>query len=384
MNFTIHSKDLLKSLNQLNFIIDSNPLLPILADFIFEVKEHEVIISCSDSETFIKTTVAVSENSVTLDDDSSNTFAVPSKILVETLRNIPDEFLTFEVNISDFKIKMLIKSGDFKIVGNDPEDFLDFPIIDAEADNGSVAIDPDILSSALKYTIFCTSSDELRPAMNGICIDLKENGECNFVGTDAHRLTLYKVSNLETTGEKTLILPNKSTKMIIKTLENADNPDVTFGFNDNYVAFTIAETHIVCRLIDETYPKYDTVIPENLDRKILFGKNETVAILRMMQAYADKSNDMIKITVENNKLELLARDKDFNTESKQELSCQYEGEKYSIGFNGKLLIELLKALPANEVMLKFTDNSKPGMLGVDDYPELLMLLMPIVMRDDNN
>lgn len=384
MKFTIASKSLLKSVNQLNYIIDSNPLLPILSCFIFEVREYEVVISCSDSETFIKTTVALNEDNVVLDSDSSNKFAIPSKLLVETLRNIPPQPLTFEVDKDDPTIKMSIQSGDFKVAGDNPEDFPDFPIIDPESDNSVIAIDPDILGSAFKYTIFCAGNDELRPAMNGLCIDVKSEGECNFVATDAHRLALYKVDGLETTGEKTLILPNKSAKMIAKVLENAQNPDVSWGFNESYIAFNIAQTSVISRLIDESYPKYATVIPQDLDKKLVVQKGEIVGVLQMIQGFVNKSNNLVKLTIEDNTLKIVARDNDFGTESNQTLDCFYNAEKYRIGFNGKFLNEMFKILPSDSITLKFSDNSKPGMLVVDDFPELLMLLMPIIIDENED
>ena len=318
MKFTIASKSLLRSLNQLNFIIDSNPLLPILSTFIFEVRAYEVVISCSDSETFIKTTVPLNEDSVALDEDSSNTFAIPSKILVETLRNIPPQPLTFDVDVAEFAIKMSIQSGDFQVAGDNPEDFPYFPSLSEEDENKAVAIDPDILGSALKYTIFCAANDELRPAMNGLCIDVKAEGNCNFVATDAHRLSLYKVKDLETTGEKMLIVPNKSAKMIAKVLESAENPDVTFGFNDSYIAFNIAQTQIISRLIDESYPKYETVIPKDevLDKKLDVDKSGIVGVLQMIQGFVNKSNNLVKLTIEDTTLKIVARDNDFGTRLK--------------------------------------------------------------------
>ncbi len=383
MRITISSGLLLKNINKIQTIIDANPLLPILSSFIFQVQKDSLTLLCSDSETFVKTTIPLNTE-VELQDGKPNAFALPAKLLSDTLQNLPEQPLTFEVDPEEYDIKIIASRGSYKIIGDNPEDFPEFPLLENDQNSNKIAIGFETLSDAIRYTSFASSTDEMRPSMNGIFVSFKKD-ETHFVATDAHRLALYKILDLAIEQESDLIIPSKAVKLIIKVLNSIDTEnrnEIALSFNDSYIGLKIENVNITTRLIDEDYPKYLNVIPTDLDKNIIVERNQVISSLKMTSIYASRSNHLIKLTAEGEKLSIFARDDDFDTQANEVIPCQYEGDKYSIGFNSKSLLEIIKTLPGQNATLKFSDPSKAGIVISEDCPELLMLIMPIILRED--
>ena len=206
MKFIVSSAALLKELNNINGVITTNPVVPILENFLFEIEEGKLTITASDLQTSIITELEIEAK-------DGGSIAVPARILLETLKNLPEQPVTFSIDEETYSIEISSDNGRYKLAG---ENSTDFPKIPEVTDGYRVDISTDALSSAIANSIFATSSDELRPAMTGVFINLSETNT-TFVATDGHRLIRYRRVDVVSEGEHSIIIPRKALNLLNTT-----------------------------------------------------------------------------------------------------------------------------------------------------------------------
>ena len=370
MKFTLISTTLLKKLQLANGAIAANPVLPILEDFLFSIAENVLTISATDLETSITTTVEVNS-------DTDGRVAIPAKILLETLKVLPEQPITFTVDENSFAVEITSAYGKYKLAGEDGEDFPNIPRPD-DVDN--ITMQADQLSRAINKTIFATSTDDLRPAMTGVfCqIDLDKT---TFVATDAHKLVKYTFHGASNGVSTTFIIPKKALNLLKGALPNTSEA-VTMSFDKSNAFFDFGETNMVCRLIDSRYPDYNAVIPVDNPNTLTVNRSDFQLSLRRIAIYANKTTNQVILKIQPDSLNVSAQDLDFSNEAAEQLACTYEGEPLTIGFNARFLVEMLGVLESGEVKMELSGPTRAGILrptedGQDE--EILMLVMPVML-----
>ena len=371
MKFSVSSIDLLKKLQVVNGAIASNPVLPILEDFLFEVNSNVLTISGSDLETSIVTSMEVQ--------NASNDFivAIPAKILIETLKGLPEQPVSFDINEDNFGIEIKSSVGKYRLVG---ENGVDFPQIPTADEVEVVTMEGNTLLEAISNTLFATSNDELRPAMNGVYVQFGIN-MVTFVATDAHRLVKASYSNVESEINNTIILPKKALNLLKGSVAAAT--DVKVSFNNTNAFFSYDSVMMVCRLIDSKYPDYNAVIPVENPYKLIVNRTDLLSSLRRVIIFANKTTNQVILNLVENGLTISSQDIDFSNEATEQLSCSYDGEPMAIGFSGKFLIEMLNVLSAKEATFELSTPSKAGIIvpsDMGDNEDILMLVMPIMVN----
>jgi len=374
MKFIVSSSYLLKHLSIVNGIIVSNPVVPILENVLFEINNGNLLITASDLQTTIMVEVQVESK-----EDGS--IAIPSKTLIDTLKNLPEQPVTFSIDKESYNIEINSDNGRYKLVG---ENATDFPKIPEVADGYSVKMDSKNLIDAINYTIFAASNDELRPAMTGVYLSLSSDA-CVFVSTDGHRLVRYSRSDIK--GEElthTMILPKKSLNLFKNSLLNEKSSNVQLEFNASNAFFTVDNIKMTCRLIDEKYPEYENVIPLENNNIITIDRLELLNSLKRISIYANKTTNQIRFKVSGSELLVSAEDLDFSNEANERLSCDHAGDDIEIGFNAKFLIEILTNISSNKILLKLSEPNKAGLVipdKMDDNEDITMLVMPVMLND---
>lgn len=369
MKFSVSSSELLKNLQAAGGAIGSNPVLPILEDFLFVVSENVLTITATNLETTIITKMGVNA-------EQGGSVAVPARILLDTLKALPDQPISFTLNNDNKGIELTSAFGRYKLAGESPQDF---PEIPEEEDVNSVTLTTDILLKAINKTIFATSSDELRLAMTGIFVQIDFN-KIVFVATDAHKLIKYTFGNLKSDLAASFIVPKKA-MMLIKNAITEDS-DVDLRYNKKNAFFHFGETKIICRLIDAKYPDYNAVIPVDNPNEMLIGKKDFQNSLTRINIYASKTTNQVVLNINEKSLTISAQDLDFSNEATEQLPCNYNGAPMNIGYNAKFLIEMLNVIESEEVKLEMSTPSRAGILlptNEDENEHLLMLVMPVMM-----
>lgn len=369
MKFSVSSSELLKNLQVAGGAIGSNPVLPILEDFLFVVNDDILTITATNLETTIITKMGVNA-------ETNGTVAVPAKILLDTLKALPEQPITFNMNEDNKGIEITSAFGKYKLAGEGPEDYPETP---EEEEVNSVELTTEILSKAINKTLFATSNDELRLSMTGVFVQI-DFTKIIFVATDAHKLIKYTFGNLKSDLAASFIVPKKSMNLIKNAISGDET--VTLKYNKTNAFFHFGETTIICRLIDAKYPDYNAVIPVDNPNVMLIGKKDFQNSLTRINIYANKTTNQVVLNINDGSLTISAQDLDFSNEATEQLPCNYTGDPMNIGFNAKFLIEMLNVVESGEVKLEMSTPSRAGILlptEEDDNEHLLMLVMPVMM-----
>jgi DNA polymerase-3 subunit beta len=371
MKFIVSSSLLLKQLQQINGVIQANNVLPILEDFLFEIEKNKLTVTATDLETVMRIQLDVEAK-------EPGRVCVPARILMDSLKNLPDQPLTFNID-KNYAIELTSDSGKYKVMGENPDNFPKEPA----ADNAtSFTMASTGLVTAINKTLFAVSNDDLRPAMTGVFFELLKDGmQC--VATDAHRLVKYKRTDVTCPVQDTFIVPKKPLNLLKAALP--DNEDeITVSYNSNHLFVAHGTTQLSCRLIDARFPDYKVVIPADNPYKMVVTKPDFQQALRRVSIFSNKSTNQVALTITGSQLQLAAQDIDFSFEGNERMPCQYTGEDMSIAFNAKFLIEMLNAADTPEVVMELSSSTKAGILKPTEQGEgedLMMLVMPLMLNN---
>ncbi len=374
MRFIVSTSVLLKQLQAISGASSSSTVLPILENFLFEIKDNTLTISATDLQTSMVTSLSIEAK-------EEGRVAMPSKILIDTLKTLPDQPVAFSVDTQTMAIEISAGDGKYKLSGENADDFPKIPVIENVS---TVKLASSILSEAINKTIFAVSNDELRPAMSGVFVQLSDQN-ITFVATDAHRLVRYRRTDVGTDKATSIILPKKALTLLKSSLPS-DETSVSVEYNSTNAFFQFGTINLICRLVDERYPDYEAVIPQVNPNKLTVDRLLFLNTLRRVVIFANKTTHQVRLKISGSELHISAEDLDFANEAHERLSCQFEGEDLEIGFNAKFLVEMLNNLNSEEVVLEMSTPNRAGLLLPalkEDNEEILMLVMPVMLNNFN-
>jgi DNA polymerase-3 subunit beta len=370
MNFVISSASLLKHLQGISGVLSTSNTLPILDNFLFEINDGRLTVSASDLETTMRT-------SMNIEAKEEGKIAIPAKLLLDVLKNLPDQPCTFTVSMDNFSIEIAYDNGKSKMVGYNGEDFPRTPGLE---NANSIRISGSILGNAINKTLFATGVDDLRPVMSGVFCEFSPES-ITFVATDAHKLVRYTRTDSQASGSSSFILPKKPLNLL-KTNLSGDE-EVQLEYNDSNAVFTFNDIVLICRLIDGKYPNYEAVIPKENPNVLTIDRLQFLSSIKRVSIFANKTTHQIKLKLAGSELSLSAEDIDFSNEANERLTCNYSGEDMEIGFNSRFLMEMLNNLDTAEVRLEMSEPSRAGLLMPSEKNEnedILMLVMPVMLN----
>ncbi len=371
MKFSVSSTELLKHLQLASGAIGTNTVLPILEDFLFTISNNQLTIAATDLETSIITSIEVMA-------DSDGSVAVPAKILLETLKALPQQPITFSVDDENFGIQITSAYGKYRLAGENGEDF---PKIPEPEEVDTTSVEGKILLRGITKTLFATSNDELRQAMTGVYVQVDFN-KLIMVATDAHKLVKYTYNGINSEVATSFILPKKSLNLLKNALPAEET--VELAFNKANAFFTFGNTRLICRLIDSRYPDYNAVIPVDNPNLLTVSRTDFANCLKRIAIYANKTTNQFVMNVNDGSLTVSAQDLDFANEATEQMTCSYEGNPLIIGFNAKFLNEMLNVLESDEVKIEMSTSTRAGILSPTEKEEnedILMLVMPVMLNN---
>ena len=373
MKFTVSSSALLSLLATTGKVISNKNTLPILDYFLMELNGNELKVTTSDLETTLI-------GSITVDSvESEGTIAAPGKLMLDSLKEFPELPLTIEVNDQNWEIRLSWKSGSLSIPGASAVSYPAVPTLSAE--KKELELDVDVLVNGINKTIFATADDELRPVMNGIFINFSPTA-LTFVGTDAHKLVKYE-SERETDINASFILPKKPANLLKSVLLKEEDA-IKVAFDSKNALFTLKNHTLVCRLIEGNYPNYNAVIPANNPNKVLVDRIELVNGIKRVAVCSNPTTNLIRMDIEENRINLTAQDIDFSVSANETISCSYDGQPITIGFKSTFLVEILSNIETPTVVIELADSTRAGVFKpVYDEKQSntsLMLLMPMMIN----
>lgn len=375
MKFVVSSTELLSHLQSVSRVISSKNTLPILDNFLFSLEGNDLEITASDLETTLITRINLQNAS------ESGKIAIPAKLLTDTLKEFPEQPLTFEINTDSQNVVINSDNGQFTVMGQDGEEFPQIASI-KEDQKISLDIDASLLLSGITKTIFATADDELRPVMNGIFMEISEDN-LSFVASDAHKLVRYRRADGKADASSSFILPKKPASLLKNILPREDNP-VKVEFDDKNASFSLTEYTLVCRLVEGNYPSYNSVIPSDNPNRLTIDRLEFYNTLRRVSVFSNQASNLVKLKLKGNQITISAQDIDFSISAYERLNCQYEGDEMEIGFKSTFLIEILANLSSPDVFMELSDPTRAGLIlpaeTENENEDVLMLLMPMMIN----
>jgi DNA polymerase-3 subunit beta len=372
MKFIVNSTALLKELQKLNSVISSNNTLPILDNFLFDISSDSMTITSSDLEVSMISKISIEA-------DTEGRITIPARILTDTLKTFSNQPLTFIVDISTFSIEMSSDMGNYKLAGQNANEFPKTPILSSSS---TATFSGKILANAINKTLFASGNDELRPVMSGVFCELSSE-QVTFVATDAHKLVKHTRTDLSSDKTASFILPKKPLTIIKNNI--TENEDVKIEFNDTNTLFSFDNNTIICRLIDGKYPNYDAVIPKENPNKLTIETSALLSSIKRVSIYANKTTHQIRLKIAGSELQITSEDLDFANKAEERLSCQYEGTDMEIGFNSKFVIDMLNNIGAEQISLEMSAPNRAGIIlpldGMEEGENTLMLVMPVMLNN---
>lgn len=374
MKFVVSSTALLSHLQAISKVINSKNTLPILDCFLLELNGSTLKLTAADTETRLETTVEVGEV------HGSGKLAINSKNLLDPLKELPEQPLTFDINDENLEVYIYFHNGKYNFIGQSGEDYPQPKQLNDSAT--SLNISPLILFSAINRTLFASADDELRPVMNGIFFDISTE-DVTFVASDGHKLVRSKTLSVKGTERASFILPKKPANLLRNILPK-ESEDIEIKFDENNAYIKMSSYVMTCRFIEGRYPNYNSVIPQNNANKVTLDRLSFLNALKRVSVFSNPASSLVKLQLGDKSIVVSAQDIDFSTAAEETIECEYIGTAMNIGFKSNFLIEILSNIPANEISLELSDPSRAGLIfpvDKEDNEDLLMLLMPMMLND---
>lgn len=374
MRFTVSSSLLSNRLNTLAKVINSKNSMPILNCFLFQVKDGQLTIIASDSENTMSAQLLLDEA------DSEGQFCVTSRTMLEALKELAEQPVTIDVDMNSLQTKIVYMNGIYNIVAQ-PAD--EYPrAMQVEEGTQTITMTSKMMAENISRCLFATAQDELRPVMNGIYFDLTPDS-LSIVASDGHKLVRNKNFEITSDTPAAFILPKKPATLL-KNVLGKDDSEVVISFDNRNACITFADGSLTCRLIEGKYPNYNSVIPQNNNNHLTIDRRVMLGALKRVLPFASEASQLVRLELENGRIEISSEDIDFSTSAREESICEYDGMPMSIGFKGTTLTEILNNLDSEEIVLQLADPNRAGLVVPAQQPEgqdILMLMMPMLLND---
>lgn len=369
MKFSVSTSELNKALLTVVGAVPTKATLPILETIMFKGEGNTLTLTATDLEISIV-------QSISADIETEGAVAIPARRLIETLRQLPNITVFFDVD-ERRNIHFRTDKGTYKLVGEEADEFPDVPGL-----NEGVVIETssEFVQKAIQKTLFAVSSDDLRPAMMGVFFQVGTE-ESKFVATDGHRLVKYTHKGITAEKEINFIIPDKALSQIQKILTD-DNCQIVVS--QDHTQFKSGNTTLITRLINEDYPNYDSVIPRDNTKFLSINKEQMLSTVKRVSIFSSSTTRQIRLHIESNKMVIRAEDLDLSSEAKESIECDYDGEALEIGFNAKYLGDVLSNCDQEDVSFEFSSPNRAGIVKPsteDESEEILMLVMPVMLNN---
>lgn len=370
MKVKVETKVFKEKLSKFSSLIKSNGLLPILDNIILEVKNGSGLrLIGSNLESEVAT-------SVLAEVEGDGSFCIPYRELIKGLGGLKDDFIT--ISFKESKALVEYTTGRFSIGVLNGEDFPRKPEHELK-DFFKIGVDTllEISNNLITYT----SSDGLRPTLNGVLF--KKEGKTNImVSTDAHLLGINEVESMEETEDFENIIVNRSALSLLGSVFKNEE-EVRFRASDNFGEFKTKDTTLSFTLTEGVYPKYEAVIPtrEMATTTLTINPTMFVDVLNRSSFFSNQTSKTVKLVIKNNTVRIETEDVDKSSDFKEEVVSKVEGDDLEIGFSFDNLIKFLKpTLSLDEVKIEFSTASKPAICRFrKNGVEYLNLVMPVMI-----
>lgn len=365
MEFKINSKVLEKLLSKIIPAVPSRTPMPILENFLFDIRDGLLTVSSTDLEIALRSSINVTAS-------QNIKMVIPARLLFDVIRSLEDALVNFVVDEKG-KINLTTDKGVYSISFSSAEDFPEIPVVPREKE---IVISGTELKKALDQTAFAMSKEDMRPAMTGTLMEFDKDG-LKFVSTDGHRLVKYVNKSFTSDVHEQYIIPERAISVLLKQIGESD---VKIYLSKTYASFIMTDFEFISRLIGEKYPSYSSVIPLENENFLTASRSELLTAIKRMMLFSTANSKQVKFSISQNLLEVSAEDVDHGSKAKEDIKCEYKGDPMEIGFNTAYVNDILSHLESDQVIFKLHSPIKASIIEptkMEENEDVMMLLMPV-------
>lgn len=376
MKFNVSSKTLYTYVSAVSKVINSKNALTILNNFLFELNDNTLTVTASDLENTLVAHMEV------MDADGEGRFCVDARRMVDLLKEMPDQGLEFSIDERTLAVELTYATGKYSFVALSGAEYPSNDNEGANAEGNFTFVCPtEQVLKGIDNTLFAVGNDDLRPQMMGILWDIKPDGIV-FVSTDTRKLVRYRNTMSAPGQEGSFILPVKPATIVKNVFAKEESIRITV--EPKSVTFESSAYRFNCRFIKGNFPDYNRVIPQNNPYVVTLDRQQFLTAIRRVAVFVDQGHGLVKFRMSPDKLTMKAADNNFCTSAREEVPCDFTGNDMVIGFSAPYLIEIINTLSSENILLKLSDPSRPGVFvpaEQADNSDLLMLLMPMTVQE---
>jgi len=366
MKLTANKDNLLYGVQVVQRAVSAKNPLPVLSGILLKASNGKLTFTATDLELGIECTVPVST-------EQEGGVVLPARYLGEIVRRLPDVKINLEVNIDNSTV-IRYGESEFSLLGMPSEDFPVLPSVDSES---VLTVKQEMFKNMVKQVGFAVSAEGSRPVFTGILMEI-EGDSISLVATDTHRLA-YRSAKIERNGEKefekTVIIPGKTLNELNRIM-TGEAEELQIAFGENQVVFEMPGIRFVSRLIEGQFPNYKQVIPQGCKSKIRIETRELLEATERASLLAKEGANVVKLTVSKENLTINSNSPDIG-KIEEKLPIELEGEETQVAFNSKYIIDVLKVIDAEEILLELTGSHSPGIIKPVESENYIYLILPI-------
>lgn len=375
MKFNVSSKTLYSYVSAVSKVINSKNALTILNNFLFELSDNTLTITASDLENTLVAHLEV------MDAEGEGKFCVDARRMVDLLKEMPDQGISFDINDDNLAVEIVYPSGNYSFIAINGNEYPSNESVDESTDIIEFTCPTEQIIKGIDNTLFAVGNDDLRPQMMGILWDIKPDA-ITFVATDTRKLVKYRNAMSAPGVEGSCILHIKPATVIKNVFAKEDEVKVTL--EPKSATFESPSYKFNCRFIKGSFPDYNRVIPVKNPYVITVDRQSFLNAVRRVGVFVDQGHGLVKFKIEKDRLTMKATDNNFCTSAREVVPCDFTGTEMIIGFSAPYLIEIFNTISTTDILIKLSDPSRPGVFVPSENSEnseLLMLLMPMTVSD---
>ena len=372
MKFTIKREILLEALNKVSKAISTKNLIPVLAGIKFELKKKKLVLTASDNDITIQTTIeSVKEEDFKIENEGS--IIISGKYILDIVRKLPDEYINIEV-IDDLKILIYTQNSEFNLNGISESEY---PNIGLEESKKKIDLKANVLKSIVYQTAFASSNEESKPVLTGINFNIV--GDILEVNsTDSYRLA-RKVVKLDKVSEENynIVIPSHNLVEFTKILDG-ELEDVELHIFNNKILLKAGNLKFESRLINGTYPNTSNLLPDDSFLVINTNLNDFYNVIdRVSILTSDKEKNIVTLETNGNTMILKSSSVEIGRVEEKMIVEKNNNEDIKISFSAKYMMEALKSFSTESVDLYFVGEIKPILVKSIEDETLTQLVLPI-------
>ena len=365
MRFSCSQSTLVKALNIVSKAVTSRTTIPILKGILINV-DNDGFVTMSSSDLDISI-----EDKFEVVDYEPGEIVVQAKLFGDIIRKLPPEIIYIEEKEGNLTIKC--SASEFNIIGS-PSD--EFPKINLGDQGEKLIFDKELLKEMIKKTTFAASIDESRGVITGVLFEMKEDS-FNMVALDGFRMAVAR-EFIKNGKEQNIIIPARTLNEVQKIISETETEkeEVELILNEKRALFVIDNIKVFIRLLDGEYVKYNDILPKESQVRVVLNRMNFMEAIERASLFAKVGkNNLIKLNIADNIMEITSKSEEGNV--REEVFISKEGKDLTIGFNSKYLLDSLKAVEDENIVMLFNTPISPCLMRPIEGNEYEYLVLPV-------